>query len=1639
MKKHIWRKSTAMALSGILALSSLPMLGTISAGAIKVPESIPMSNDFYYKNQTLQPYGACFQADELLNWSPDNDPDARYNQSGVAKKDRWMGPSVNPNASRDAKVYPLAMSNPRASEGASQGGDGDFVYAFTNFQYVDTYNFWGGSSAEGAIAIPSPEHIDSAHRNGVPATATIFIPWGDSWYANQFLQELLVQNSDGSFPGADKLIEIAEYYGFDGYMINHESGGHALFDDFLAYIQRVKPDGFTMAWYNGSGSLSAGSISSWLQNGDTRINDEWWLDMSWGGVDDTVANTKAAGRSPFDIHASWEYFPRAGGSRGGRVSSLVGNDGKVMCSLGILSPTVTLTQATDSSDFQNVKDQELWVGPTNDPRYSDDYITNDIWPGFSSLVADRTPVLGSEFVTHFTTGNGYQFYDNGKVAGKEDGWYNRSMTDVMPTWRWIIDSEGQKLNGSIDYEDAYYAGTSLKFDGNLDAGKANHIKLYSAQLDIKEDSKLSVTYKTPDNKGVKMSVGLCFGDTYDDANFKFYDVETSVNGEWTTATVDLGADAGKTAIAISMKFASEEGVSDYSMNIGRFAITTAAADAVAPEKVSGMTYDEVIYRNDTTAEARVYWDKSDDAAMYQIRRIHPDGTKEFIGATPNNAYYLGEFEKDGDEDSFYFEITPVSENGTAGEATNFKFVWPSETNGFAPVQEAGENIALGSPAVSSATCVGDGPVKNLTDGVITLSKWCVDRAYSGYAVIDLGENKDISRWVVYHANCPGAGEGVDYNTISFDLQYAADDGQPLLDGDTYASRNRVASMSFNTADSVNNNRDDITDRNLSAPINARYIKLNIRSSGSSPWTAIRIYELELYEHNYTTSPTPLLARNVTVQNNEGANDRVTLNNVPMPNGKAYLYDSLDAETPIASADAYSPDTSYSERKVGRADFTGLDLNTADGRLYYTVAQPGSYAAQSPRYSVAIPLENDGSNAVTAESETLVRSAKGVQLRDNYGVLTLTGLPVGTSAKIYENQDDMIPVTFASEIQEGSDTLRIERIPLNKDGGTFYYELSCNGYADSGRIAVEYGNPAEIVADDTNLAELLEKYAPYIANEARYIPSTWTGFEEAYQAVESLAAEENVTGAQVDEARDNLLDNFAKLRSIADTQRMEEYFAEVGNFTYDETYTDDAWNAYDTARNELKAMLDGIADGTNPVDKLALESARVKLDATLDAITAPKSIEITPPAKMNAGDGLDLAEIDYKVIGKGGTVPSQRVSWDLEGGNNSYDTKIVHDSWYGTYTLNIGSDETSRTITLRATSVEDPSVSATVDIAIRQQGNVILPDLENATISVDKPTAYDDETVTVTVTPDKHYRVQKGSLTVNGEPIEGNTFTMPAGDATINVVIEKAAVMDVLNYVIGVAEQMKADGALDNTMEAVVAEFNAALEAAKAIDPETAYQTEINDATYRLLAVMAKVDWKQGDKTVLEVAVDVAKAIEADLDLYVDAGKQEFIDALAKAEELLASGNAWQDDIDAATDALIEAMSNLRMAPNKDILNDMINKASGLDLDAYTADSVALLNAALADAQAVAANENATQAEIDAAANTLEVAMNGLVLVNGDNNNTAEDNTDAAGNTETTPVGDGTTPTKTGDAGSLAVFGVMALAAAAAVVLRKKRS
>ena len=230
------------------------------------PEPLEIPNEYYYENQTLQPYGSCFQIDELKNWSPDNDPDARYNRGAIPLRERWMGPSVNPLASRDAKIMPLAMGNARASQAASQGGDGDFVYAFNNYQYVDTYNFWGGSSGEGPIAIPSPELIDAGHRNGVPGYRYHLPAFrGDSAYGNQFVREMVEKDENGNFIAADKLIEVLP----STMALTATSSTPSPAPVWLASknssstCRSIKPDNFTISWYNGSGTVNESSIKSW--------------------------------------------------------------------------------------------------------------------------------------------------------------------------------------------------------------------------------------------------------------------------------------------------------------------------------------------------------------------------------------------------------------------------------------------------------------------------------------------------------------------------------------------------------------------------------------------------------------------------------------------------------------------------------------------------------------------------------------------------------------------------------------------------------------------------------------------------------------------------------------------------------------------------------------------------------------------------------------------------------------------------------------------------------------------------------------------------------------------------------------------------------------------------------------------------------------------------------------------------------------------------------------------------------------------------------------------------------------------------------------------------------------------------------
>ena len=188
--------------------------------------------------------------------------------------------------------------------------------------------------------------------------------------------------------------------------------------------------------------------------------------------------------------------------------------------------------------------------------------------------------------------------------------------------------------------------------------------------------------------------------------------------------------------------------------------------------------------------------------------------------------------------------------------------------------------------------------------------------------------------------------------------------------------------------------------------------------------------------------------------------------------------------------------------------------------------------------------------------------------------------------------------------------------------------------------------------------------------------------------------------------------------------------------------------------------------------------------------------------------------------------------------------------------------------------------------------------------------------------------------------------------------------------------------------------------------------------------MHMLDFVKGDKTALKAFIDKVSGLEADK--YTTDTWAAFDKELDEANAVYADDNAMQEEVNTAYKELVTVFLNLRLIPDKSLLEDLINQASGLDSANYTKASFDGLTKALNEAKAVFENPNATQKEVDSAKATLEKAIAGLQTVTTDNT------------VKTLVNSDDTTSVKTGDdalVGTLA--GLALLSIAGAKVLRKK--
>ncbi|MFD4531616.1 discoidin domain-containing protein [Kitasatospora sp. NPDC058397] len=771
-----------------------------------------------------QPYASYWYPSTILNWDPATDPDARFNRSSVPLQPRTSDPALkaNPNArTGEGKVASLVSFGP-TSNNPSQGSADPNYYAFGYWQYVDKLVFWGGSAGEGLILAPNPTVIDAAHRNGVKVYGTVFFPPAAYGGQLQWLRDF-VQKSGNSYPVADKLAQAAQYYGFDGWFINQETGGgdSSLATEVRNLMQYSKAkSGTEFMWYDAmttSGSVNwqnalTSANSPFLQDGSKRTSDSMFLNFNWssGGLNSSRALARQLGRSEYDLYSGIDTEAN-GYNTGVDWNSLFPAGRPHTTSLGLYRPEWTWKSATDRADFY-AKDARYWVGANNDPSKAN---PADNWPGLAGYVAESSPITAKPFVTNFNTGQG-DFYNSVGTRVATGGWNNLSLQDVPPTYRWMVDSSGSKLTPSVDFTDAYQGGSSLRLTGTLDA--ANTVRLYETKLPVAANTKLDLVVKTPAAGPTKLKAAVSFTDAPN--SFTTIDVGANSGTGWERHTLDLAPYAGRTIAQLALRADGTDPA--YDVRIGQISVHD--GEVGAPAGPSGLT---VLGASDVTAGSsqslRLSWTAAPggDVHHYEVYRRNADGSRTFLGATPNDAYYVGQLDRAGTEDATTLDVEAVSTTYGRSTAASTTVGW----TGTPPA--TGGNLALNRPATASGQCnANEGPAKAVNGTVNggTGDKWCSLNS-SKWLEVDLGSAKQLSKFVVKHAGA--GGESAAFNTRDFSIQVRSNTTDPWT---------TVADVTGNTAGTTTH---PVTST-------ARYVRLVVTKPTQNTDPAARIYEFEAW-------------------------------------------------------------------------------------------------------------------------------------------------------------------------------------------------------------------------------------------------------------------------------------------------------------------------------------------------------------------------------------------------------------------------------------------------------------------------------------------------------------------------------------------------------------------------------------------------------------------------------------------------------------------------------------------------------------------------------------------------------------------------------------------------------------------------
>lgn len=697
----------ALSISMMVCITGCQNVNDISQKEFSITEE-----STYDKPMQNQPEAPYWYPNDLLEWNPEKDKDFKYNVSSIPLAQRVEKSELklsNNTQNPNMKVVALSIMNSSTSGNSPHGINTIDANVFSYWQYIDQLVYWGGSSGEGIIVPPTADVIDVAHKNGVPVLGTIFFPQSAHGGKIEWLDTFLAKDENGNFLIVDKLIEVAKSYGFDGWFINQETeasneenekqeGGltkeHAiLMKELIQEFKQKSEDSLDIMWYD---SMTKDGKMDW-QNALTDENAYFMVDESGNGISDSMflnfwwtndkfvdeqllksSKVKAEdiGIDPYQLYAGIDV--QANGSMTPvRWDLFEDGPGKSFTSLGLYCPSWTYYSSTNLDDFHN-KENVFWVNEKGDPT-KDTESQGTQWRGISTYSIEQTVITKAPFISNFNLGHGYNFFIDGQKASSMD-WNNRSIQDIMPTYRWTIEHEnGNRMNVYIDYANAYYGGNSLKVRGTISKDKTSKWKLYSCELPLEQEMVFTTTAKATEDTALDLVLEFSDGKT------EVIKGDKNIGNDWTTVTYNLENYIGKTVNTISYMISSTNDSEEYQLNLGQIAITNRQKNQnnietkITELKVEDTCFDE---EESVYAGVRLAWkcDNIDEVSHYEIYRVNKDKTRSFLGATTAQTHYINALKRNDDTNETDFEVVPINKNGKRGITSSIVTMqWPDNS------------------------------------------------------------------------------------------------------------------------------------------------------------------------------------------------------------------------------------------------------------------------------------------------------------------------------------------------------------------------------------------------------------------------------------------------------------------------------------------------------------------------------------------------------------------------------------------------------------------------------------------------------------------------------------------------------------------------------------------------------------------------------------------------------------------------------------------------------------------------------------------------------------------------------------------------------------------------------------------------